>query len=45
MEHLFYEKLPEGIKTIFYQGKRFSIEEFNKLKDNSRLKSSLKKKI
>mgnify|MGYP001222172861 CR=1 FL=1 len=37
-DYLFYEDLPKGIKSIYIQGKRMSIEEFKKAKKDFLLK-------
>ena len=42
MDHLFLEKLPEGVQTLYYQGKRMTREEFIQLKDKSLTKGNSK---
>lgn len=42
MDHLFLEELPKGVKTLYYQGKRFTREEFIQLKDKSMRKGDSK---
>lgn len=42
MDHLFLEKLPKGIQTLYYQGKRMTREEFIQLKDKSLKKGDSK---
>ena len=45
-DYLFYQELPKGIKSVYVNGKRLSIEEFKKAKSdflskrNSKIKSS-----
>ena len=31
-DYLFYNDLPKGLKSVYVNGKRMSIEEFNKVK-------------
>ena len=42
MDHLFLEELPKGVKTLYYQGKRMTREEFIHLKDKSLTKGNSK---
>lgn len=42
MEHLFYEKMPEGIKYLYYKGKRITRKEFIELKEKSLTKGNSK---
>ena len=42
MEHLFYERMPEGIKSLYYKGKRMTRKEFIQLKDKSLMKGNSK---
>lgn len=45
-DYLFFQELPKGIKSVYVNGKRLSIEEFKKAKSdflskrNSKIKSS-----
>ena len=32
-DFLFYDDLPQGVKSVYVNGKRFSIEEFNQAKE------------
>jgi hypothetical protein len=36
-EHILLEDFPEGVKSIYYKGKRLSREEFIKVKEKSNL--------
>lgn len=42
MEHLFYENLPKGIKSLYYKGRRMTRKEFIELKDKSFTKDNSK---
>ena len=34
-EYLFYDELPKGVKSVYVNGKRMSIEEFKDVKKKS----------
>ena len=40
--HLFSEDLPDGVKSIYYMGKRVTLEEFKRMKEKSNLKKESK---
>lgn len=42
LDHLFLEKIPKGVKTLYYQGKRITRDEFNQLRDKSLIKGNSK---
>tara|TARA_B100001250_G_scaffold116080_1_gene98416 strand:+ start:1118 stop:1285 length:168 start_codon:yes stop_codon:yes gene_type:complete len=39
-DFLFYNDLPQGVKSVYVNGKRFSIEEFNQAKEKHLLKKT-----
>ena len=39
-DFLFYNDLPQGVKSVYVNGKRFSIEEFNQAKEKHLLKKA-----
>lgn len=43
-DYLFYQELPKGVKSIYVNGKRLTIEEFNKARSEflSKRKSKIK---
>ena len=43
-DYLFYSELPKGIKSVYVNGKRLTIEEFQKAKNDFLLKKKTKTK-
>tara|TARA_B100001175_G_C19197168_1_gene489551 strand:+ start:307 stop:507 length:201 start_codon:yes stop_codon:yes gene_type:complete len=39
-DFLFHNDLPQGVKSVYVNGKRFSIEEFNQVKEKHLLKKA-----
>ena len=42
-DYLFYEDLPKGVKSVYVNGKRMSLKEFNQHKKNYLSKKGQKK--
>lgn len=43
-DYLFYSELPKGVKSVYVNGKRMTIEEFQKAKNDFLLKKKTKTK-
>ena len=43
-DYLFYSELPKGVKSVYVNGKRMTIEEFQKAKNHFLLKKKTKTK-
>ena len=43
-DYLFYSELPKGVKSVYVNGKRMTIEEFQKAKNDFFLKKKTKTK-
>ena len=41
-DYLFYSELPSGVKSVYVNGKRMTIEEFNKSKNDFLIKKKAK---
>ena len=41
-DYLFYQDLPKGIKSVYVNGKRMTIEEFQRAKNDFLLKKKIK---
>jgi uncharacterized protein (DUF2267 family) len=41
-DYLFYSELPKGVKSIYVNGKRMTIEEFQKAKNDFLIKKKAK---
>ena len=41
-DYLFYSELPKGIKSVYVNGKRMTIKEFNKAKNDFLIKKKTK---
>jgi hypothetical protein len=41
-DYLFYSELPKGIKSVYVNGKRMTIEEFQKAKNDFLIKKKTK---
>tara|TARA_X000001036_G_C20468368_1_gene720471 strand:- start:456 stop:617 length:162 start_codon:yes stop_codon:yes gene_type:complete len=41
-DYLFYSELPKGVKSVYVNGKRMTIEEFQKAKNDFLLKKKTK---
>ncbi len=41
-DYLFYNEIPKGVKSVYVNGRRMSLNEFNKIKKNYLLKKAKK---
>ncbi len=41
-DYLFYSEIPKGVKSVYVNGRRMSLNEFNKIKKNYLLKKAKK---